>query len=73
MTIVGELIDVDKVGLVGEDCGIVDPNDKSWARCRSRVRCVGNNQMVGELFKETSRRRVASSKGGEMIRIFKIV
>ena len=29
--------------------------------------------MIGELFKETSRRRVASSKGGEMIRIFKIV
>ena len=29
--------------------------------------------MVGELFKEALRKRVASSKGGEMIGIFKIV
>ena len=26
--------------------------------------------MIGELFKEASIRRIASSKGGEMIRIF---
>ena len=38
-----------------------------------RVRCVGDNQIVGEMFKKTLRRRIASSKGGEMIRIFKIV
>ena len=29
--------------------------------------------MDGELFKETSRRRVASSKGGEMKSVFSVV
>ena len=29
--------------------------------------------MIGELFKETSRRKVASSKGGEMISVFNVV